>query len=270
VPETASQTATAPGVALPAPADGGTWVIDLDGVIWLAGEPIPGVGDAVRRLREAGGGVLFASNNSAPTIAELERRLRRAGIEAADDEIVTSGQAAASMLEPGSTALVVGDEGVLEALEARGVRVVASGPADAVIVGWTHRFDFEALSLANRTVRAGARLIGTNEDPTHPTPDGLLPGCGALLCAVATAAGTVPEVAGKPHPPLARLVAERARDVVLAVGDRPSTDGALAGHLGVPYALVLTGVTTAAELPVQPTPAFVGDDLAAVVDAALR
>lgn len=269
MPETANRTDTSSD-ELPAPADGGTWVIDLDGVIWLAGEPIPGVGDAVRRLRQAGGQVLFASNNSAPTISELQRRLRRAGIDAKDDEIVTSGQAAASMLEPGSTALVVGDEGVLEALEARGVRVVTAEPADAVIVGWTHRFDFDALALANRTIRGGARLIGTNEDPTLPTPEGLLPGCGALLAAVATAAGVAPEVAGKPHPPLARLVATRGGHLVLAVGDRPSTDGALAGHLGVPYALVLTGVTAASDLPVEPTPAFVGHDLAAVVDAAVR
>lgn len=267
---------------LPRAADGGTWVIDLDGVVWLAGEPIPGAGDAVERLRGAGAKVLFASNNSSPTVAELVQRLLRAGVEAGPDEVVTSGQAAASMLEPGTTALVLGDDGLLEALAARGVRSVratdenaarhtaghAEDGVDAVIVGWTHRFDFELLAMANRAVRAGARLIGTNEDPTHPTPEGLLPGSGALLAAVATAAGTAPEVAGKPHPPLARLIAARAERVAVVVGDRPSTDGELARHLEVPFALVMTGVTSSLDPPPDPAPDFVAADLAGVASAA--
>jgi HAD superfamily hydrolase (TIGR01450 family) len=258
--------------------DKGSWVIDLDGVIWLAGEPIAGVGEAIDRLRASGARVLFASNNSSPTIAALLSRLERAGIEAQPHEVVTSGQAAASMIEPGQTALVIGDEGVVEALDARGIHAVVAGDqvapgaglpdVDVVIVGWTHRFDFGLLALANRAVRAGARLIGTNEDPTHPTPDGLLPGAGALLAAVATAAGTAPEVAGKPHEPLARLIGERAGHVAAVVGDRPSTDGALAAHLGAPFALVLTGVTAPGDPVMDPAPALVAPDLLAVVKAA--
>ncbi len=258
------------GGSLPSPAGGGTWVIDLDGVVWLAGEPIDGVGPAVQRLRDAGARVLFASNNSSPTIGELRRRLRRAGIEASEEEVLTSAQAAASMIEPGRRALVVGDDGVLEALAARRVEVVTGPPADVVVVGWTHGFDFGLLTLAEQTVRAGARLIGTNEDPTHPTPDGLLPGAGSLLAAVATAAGTDPDVAGKPHEPLARLVADRTDRVAVVVGDRPSTDGALAHHLRAPFALVLSGVTSPEDLPVTPAPDALGADLAAVVDLALR
>lgn len=254
---------------LPPPAGGGTWVIDLDGVIWLTGQPISGVGDAVRRLRDAGAGVLFASNNSSPTIDELRRRLERAGIAATADEIVTSAQAAASMMEPGERALVVGDDGVHEALAARGVKVVAAPPADVVVVGWTRHFDFDVLMLAARTVRAGARLIGTNEDATLPTPDGLMPGAGSLLAAVSTASGTAPQVAGKPHEPLARLIAQRTARVAVVVGDRPSTDGALARLLRAPFALVLSGVTAAADLPVTPAPDAVGADLGAVVDLAL-
>ena len=100
-----------------------------------------------------------------------------------------------------------------------------------------------SIDQAARAVRAGARLIGTNEDPTHPTPHGLSPGCGALLAAVATAAETTPEVAGKPHLPTADAIKARAYDLSMMVGDRPSTDGALAMQLGIPFALVLSGVT---------------------------
>ena len=256
--------------------DGAAWVIDLDGVVWRGGAPIAGAGDAVTLLRGAGGHVLFASNNSSPTLEELIERLRVAGISAGRDEIVTSGMAAAAMLEAGGHALVVGDDGLMEALASRGVHAVraADGPVpgatvfDAVVVGYTKRFDYDVLAFVADAVRAGARLIGTNEDAVLPTSGGLLPGTGAILAAVATASGATPVVAGKPHQPLATLITERVARIAAVVGDRPSTDGALARRLGVPYALVLTGVTTRVGDDLDPAPDFVGKDLRAVAQAA--
>lgn len=243
----------------------GTWVVDLDGVVWLAEEPIPGSAQAVEQLRAAGARVLFATNNAAPSVAELLGRLNRAGIEVAPDDLVTSAQAAAMMLDPGSTAFPCAEGGVVEALEQRGVTVVTEGPADAVVVGWTRRFDFELLAATATLVRGGARFIGTNEDATHPTPERLLPGSGALLAAVATAAQATPEVAGKPHEAMVALVRLRADDAVLVVGDRPSTDGALARKLGLPFALVRSGVTRDGREPMVVTPDEEAEDLAALV-----
>ena len=243
----------------------GSWIIDLDGVVWLADDPIPGSAGAVARLRQAGYGVVFATNNASPTVAELTARLAAAGIDVEPDELVTSAQATASMLEPGTTAVVCADGGVLEALTARGVTVVPEGPADAVVVGWTRRFDFELLATAATAVRMGARLVGTNEDPTHPTPHGLLPGSGAILAAVATAAQATPEVAGKPHEPFVGLLRARAPDAVLVVGDRPSTDGALARRLGLPFALVRTGVTADGREPMAVEPDEEARDLGTLV-----
>jgi glycerol-1-phosphatase len=243
----------------------GTWVIDLDGVIWLTGEPLGDVGGAIKELRAAGVRALFATNNSAPTRAELHARLANCGITTDDADLLTSADVAAEMLPVGSSALMVADDGVREALTARGVRIVSDGPVDAVVVGWTRNFTFDLIDQAARAVRAGARLIGTNEDPTHPTPHGLSPGCGALLAAVATAAETTPEVAGKPHLPTADAIKARAGDLTLAVGDRPSTDGALATQLGIPFALVLSGVTSKDEIPTDPAPDEVADDFAALV-----
>ncbi|MHB8329346.1 MAG: HAD-IIA family hydrolase [Acidimicrobiales bacterium] len=244
----------------------GTWVVDLDGVVWLAEAPIAGSAVAIARLRQAGARVLFATNNAAPTVAELLSRLAAAGIAAAPGDLVTSAQAAASMLEPGTTAFVCAEGGVLEALAERGVKVVVEGPADSVVVGWTRRFDFDLLAATATVVRLGARLIGTNEDPTHPTPKHLLPGSGALLAAVATAAQAIPEVAGKPHDPMVALLRARATDAVVVVGDRPSTDGLLAQRLGIPFALVRSGVTTDGRDPAVVTPDAEADDLAALVD----
>ncbi len=235
--------------AEPAPPEkGSAWVVDLDGVVWLAGQPIGDAAGAVARLRDVGVDVLFVTNNSAPSAGELVARLARAGVDAGPSDLVTSADAAASLLEAGQRACVVGGDGVHEALERRGVAVVTGPPVDAVVVGWTHEFDFDVLARAATLARSCGRLVGTNEDPTHPTPEGLLPGTGALLAAVATASGLLPEVAGKPHPALASLVQERLGDpgrLRLVVGDQPRTDGALAERLGVPFALVDSGVTPA-------------------------
>ena len=146
-------------------------------------------------------------------------KLAGLGIPAdAGDDLVTSAQAAARLLEPGTTALVCAGPGVEEALRARGVTTVRDGTADAVVVGWHTDFDYAPAHAAFRAVHAGARLIGTNDDATYPTPDGLLPGGGSILAAVATAAGVAPEIAGKPHAPMAALV--RARLALDATGGR--------------------------------------------------
>jgi HAD superfamily hydrolase (TIGR01450 family) len=249
------------------PPPGGTWLLDLDGVVWLTGRPIPGVDEAVARLRGAGVRVLFATNNAAPTRAELHRRLAHCGITADDADVLSSADVAAGLLTPGSTAVVLADDGVTEALARRGVTVVPEGPADAVVVGWTRGFTFDAVARAASAVRAGARLVGTNEDPTFPTPEGLVPGAGALLAAVATASETTPEVAGKPHEPTAAAVRARVADGELRVmvGDRPATDGALAAQLGIPFALVLSGVTPAGTGPAEAGAAAVAPDLLALV-----
>jgi HAD superfamily hydrolase (TIGR01450 family) len=252
------------------PPPGGTWVIDLDGVVWLTGHPIAGVEHAVAALRGAGIRVLFATNNSSPTRAELHKRMANCGLTTGDADLLSSADVAAHMLAPGTTAVVLADDGVREALRARGVTVVETGPADAVVVGWTRSFTYDAVATAVDAVRHGARLIGTNEDPTHPTPEGLLPGTGALLAAVATAAETAPEVAGKPHPPTAHAIEARADDVRVMVGDRPATDGALAEQLKVPFALVLTGVTGPDQVPDDPAPDAVAPDLATLVRTTLE
>jgi glycerol-1-phosphatase len=253
------------------PPPGGTWVLDLDGVVWLSGRPIPGVDEAVARLRGAGVRVLFATNNSAPTMDQLQKRLAHCGITASAADLLRSSDVAAGLLAPGSTALVLGQDGVLEALRHRGVTVVPEGPADAVVVGWTDTFTYEAVSQASAAVRAGARLIGTNADATYPTPDGLIPGAGSILAAVATASETEPEVAGKPNRPTADAIAALvpAGELRVMVGDRPSTDGALATQLGIPFALVFSGVTPPGRIPAGTDAAATAADLPTLVRQSL-
>lgn len=241
------------------------WVLDLDGVVWLREQVIPGVPEAVARLRAEGEQVLFVTNNSSEPIAVYEERLRRMGIPA-EGGVVSSAVFAASLVPSGSVALVCGGPGVFEALHDRDVETVAEGDADVVVVGYHREFDYDRLTVASTAVRRGARLIATNDDPTYPTPEGLLPGAGALVAAVATASEVPPVVAGKPHGPSVSYVRSIVGDVGTVVGDRPETDGVFARELGYRFGLVLSGVTARADLPVVPDPDVVGSDLADLVD----
>jgi len=244
-----------------------TWLLDLDGVVWLTGEAIAGSPEAIERLRASGQRVVFFTNNSGPTVSDHVAALAAIGVPAAVDEVLTSSQAAALLVESGSTAAVIGGPGVDEALAERDVAVVAAAdnPA-AVVVGRTTEFTFESLTAASTAIRRGARFVATNADATLPTPEGPVPGAGAIVAFLHVASGTEPEVAGKPNAAAAALVANRVGPVDVLVGDRPDTDGLFARAIEARFALVLSGVTSDRDLPVDPEPDLIGANLAAIVD----
>lgn len=246
------------------------WVFDLDGVIWLGGEAIAGSAEAIERVRRAGHDVAFVTNNSGPTRAQSIAMLAGAGVGATEAELVTSAQAGANLFAPGDRVAAVAGEGVLEALADRGIVVVDADDKPAgVLVGRALDLDYDRLAAAVTAIRDGARFVATNTDALFPTPAGLVPGAGALVAYLATAAGVDPEVAGKPHRPVADLVRARCGQVDIMVGDRADTDGLFAELVGARFALVLSGVTGPEDLPVTPVPDLVGPDLAAIVSQVL-
>jgi len=240
---------------------------DLDGVVWLGDRPIPGAAEGIAALRAAGLRVAFITNNSGRTVADYVSRLARHGIPAGPEDIVTSAVVAAEMvaatLPADARVLTCAGPGVREALVARGLAVVREGPAAAVVVGWHDDFDFAGLCRASAAIRAGARYVATNLDPSYPAAEGVLPGAGAIVAAVTTASGRDPEVAGKPAPPAVAVVRRRFGARGVMVGDRPSTDGAFAAALGWPFALVLSGIAGSdGDEPIpDPAPEYVAADL---------
>lgn len=250
------------------------WAIDLDGVVWRGSELLEGADRAVASLLGAGIEVVFCTNHAcSPTVKE--QHLARLGVPAAP--VVTSAESAAAQCTPGGAVLALGDPSLVESLAAVGLEVVdvwdlpdgSTATADTVVVGSTERWDRSRIGMVADAVRAGARFLATNDDSTYPVvgPDGprLLPGNGALVAAVEIAAGRRAEVTGKPHPSMAELLVTRHGPVDVVVGDKPETDGGLAEALDAHFGLVLSGVTTPADLPVSPAPALVGKDLASLV-----
>jgi HAD superfamily hydrolase (TIGR01450 family) len=250
-------------------AESVVWVLDLDGVIWRGDASIAGASEAVTRLRSSGERVLFVTNNALPTHAEVAAKLAAHGIDAGDD-LITSPLAAASLVRAGERVLVCAGAGVTDALTSQGAVGVDAddadrGPFDAVVVGLHLNFTYARLTAAAQAARAGARLIATNDDATYPGEHGLTPGAGSLLAAVVTASGVEPTIAGKPYAPMVDLVRRLAGPTGVAVGDRADTDGRFARALGYRFGLVLSGVTTAADLPVDPAPDAQATDLLALV-----
>jgi 4-nitrophenyl phosphatase len=251
-------------------------VCDLDGVLWRGDVPIPGSADAVAALRAAGRRVCFLTNNSSQPSAAVVEKLARMGVPSAAEDVLSSAQAAAALLATdlpaGARVLVCGGPGVEEALAAAGYETVANdreldAPVAAVVCGFHREFDFGRLDRAAAAVRSGARFVATNADATYPGEHRVLPGAGSLVAAIATAAGRTPEVAGKPESPTVALVRARLGDDGIMVGDRPSTDGALAQRLGWPFAMVLSGIGghDPTEPVPDPPPAWVTADLAELV-----
>ena len=169
------------------------------------------------------------------------------------------------MVQPGEVVLGMCGPGAREELEAAGATVVRDGPVDTVVVGFHEDFDYWRLTAGVQAISGGARFLATNEDVTYPAHDGIRPGAGSIVAALVAATGVIPVVAGKPHRPICEVVLARAAEGGIVVGDRPDTDGLLARALGWKFALVLSGVTTEADLPTDPEPDIVAIDLPSLV-----
>lgn len=241
-------------------------VLDLDGVVYRGGVAVPGAPDALAVLVERHD-VVFATNNSRRTPVEVAGAIERAtGVVVDPAAVLTSAQAAAAVADPVPTG-VVGAGGIRAALAERGIPVVDHADARQMVTGIDFDLSYETLRAASAVIRGGARWIATNTDATFPAETGLWPGAGAIVAALAVAAGTQPEVTGKPHPPMVSLVASRVGADAVVVGDRPETDLALARAGGWASVLVLSGVTDdPAAVPDELAPDHVVGSLVDVVD----
>jgi glycerol-1-phosphatase len=268
-------TLISPGQHAPA-AEYDVALLDLDGVVYSGPQAIDGAPEALTRAREAGLRLAFVTNNASRSPSAVAEHLSRLGVPARSSDVVTSAQAAASVIAnrfpPGSAVLVAGSNGLRIALRERGLRPVslAADRPVAVVQGFVPGINYELLAEAGVAVRDGAFYVATNSDSTLPTPRGPQPGNGSLLAVIITATGVQPVVAGKPQPPLhAEAVARTGASHPLVVGDRLDTDieGAVGG--GADSMLVLTGVTSpkgAVLAPPGQRPTYVAADLGGLVE----
>jgi len=268
-------------------------LIDLDGVVWIGREPVPGAGETLAALLAAGKRIVFVTNNPGKPPASYAKRLRSMGVEVEPEQIVTAGLVAARLAGEaagaGGGAFVIGGEPLQEMVAATGTKLLTGEVgrgADVVVVSGHPGFDYEELLTAKLALDRGAALIATSHDPTMPMPGGEWPGTGSILAAVETASGRTAEIAGKPEHHLFEIALEtldlssqsrgslgkeevpkEPRDLRVAmIGDRVSSDVEGGRRAGLATVLVLSGTTSREQaVAAEPRPDHVVDDLAGLL-----
>jgi len=229
------------------------YLIDMDGVLYRGNELILGADNFIRQLRERRIPFRLLTNNSQRTRRDMVAKLARMGIEVEDEHVYTSAMATARFLaaqKPNGTAFVIGEGGLLTALHQNGYAVVDHDP-DYVVVGEGRTFSLELVEAAVRMVTRGAKLVATNLDPNCPTPDGLRPGCGAMVAMLESATGIRAFSVGKPSPVMMRAARKEmglATDETAIIGDTMETDILGGVQLGYHTVLVLSGGTAPDDL----------------------
>ncbi|MET3806938.1 HAD superfamily hydrolase (TIGR01450 family) [Nakamurella sp. UYEF19] len=252
-------------------------LLDLDGTVYLGGQVIPHVVPTLIEAARRGARPMFVTNNASRPPAEVAAALNEMGVAANEVDVLTSPEAAATMLAQthpaGSPVLIVGAKALSDAVANVGlvpVRLVTDNPV-AVVQGHSPDTGWRDLAEACIAIRSGVDWVASNTDTTLPTDRGLLPGNGAMVHALMAATDRTPRVAGKPNRPLLDEAVRRAAATSpLVVGDRLDTDIEAAVLADMPSLFVLTGVSTPADLLAAPParrPTYVAFDLRGLVDS---
>ena len=238
------------------------FICDMDGVIYHGNTLLNGVKEFVEWLYKNDKKFLFLTNNSQKSPKELQQKLARMGLDVSAEHFHTAALATASFLQSqgASTAYVIGDAGLINALYNVGISINDVDP-EYVVIGETENYNFENICRATRLVNKGAKLIGTNSDITTPTEKGEMPACKALIAPIEAATNKKAYFVGKPNPLMMRAAMNRFHEMtihspdVAMIGDRMDTDMIAAIESGLDPILVLSGVSsreTVAKFPYRP------------------
>jgi NagD protein len=249
-----------------------SWLTDMDGVLVHEGQPIPGGPEFINRLRASGKPFLILTNNSIYTARDLQARLTRMGFDVPESAIWTSALATAQFLSdqrPNGAAYVIGEAGLTTALHNAGY-ILSNMEPDYVVLGETRTYSFTAITTAIRLILDGARFICTNPDPTGPSNEGVLPAVGSVAALISKATNVEPYFVGKPNPMMMRSALNTIgahSESTAMIGDRMDTDVLCGLEAGLETILVLSGISTRAEVDRFPyRPSRVVDSVADLIE----
>jgi|WetSurMetagenome_2_1015567.scaffolds.fasta_scaffold71718_1 4-nitrophenyl phosphatase len=222
--------------------------LDLDGVVYEGAQPLTGSIAAIALLRRLAFKVYFVTNNSSKTRVAIATKLAKMGVSVDQNEIFTSGYAAAVLISRLMQAgkrrvIVIGSDGLRSEISQIGAEITATAPCDFVVVGLDTGFTYEKICVALDALLGGALFVACNLDPVFPTEGGrLLPGCGPEIAALELASRRKPDhIAGKPNTFLLEMLAGHSKvqpHEILVVGDNLESDIAMANEYGALSVLV--------------------------------
>lgn len=263
----------------------GGLIIDMDGVLWHGNNPLDGVTEFFETLRELAIPFVLATNNATLTQQQYVDKLAKMGISIRPTEILTSSMATSHYLaehipSDKRRVFVIGEEGLRQPLSELGFiltdlyqvdqpdKGITNQGADLVVSGLDRKLTWDKLATATLNINAGAKFYATNADTTLPTELGEVMGNGGTLAALEAVTGVKPISLGKPEPILyqhALSILNTQADNTIAIGDRLNTDILGAVNAGMRSIMVLTGVSTRADISnVSYQPTWVMDDIKAV------
>lgn len=221
-------------------------LIDVDGVLYIDGVPIPGAVEALSQLRERRIPFRLLTNTTVRTRASLGELLRGVGFAVTDDEIITAPIATAAYVRrkfPGQPcyAIVKGD--VLDDFD--GISLTDGPDARVVIIGGAEEnFTYQAMNHAFQLLLNGAAFIAIHRNIAWQTTTGLTLDAGAFIKGLEHATGRRATVVGKPSAAAFRA-GFRALNLpparIVMVGDTLRHDVLPAMRLGATGVLVQTG-----------------------------
>lgn len=250
----------------------GTFLLDLDGTVYLGGTLLPGSPKFIRALNRLGKRFIFVTNNSSRHGRAYARKITDMGIHVSDDAVFTSGDATVHYLKKHGFAprvRVFGTPELETQFAVAGFDIESPNPA-AVVLGFDLVLTYERLRDLCAWVRRGIPFIATHPDLNCPTPEGPIPDCGAIIAAVTASTGVEPTVIGKPHAAMVEALCARYDlnpNSVAMVGDRLYTDVAMGRAAGILSILVLSGETAIGDLDGSPhVPDIIARELGDLAD----
>jgi 4-nitrophenyl phosphatase len=237
-------------------------ILDMDGVLWHGDEPLEGLEPFFKLLSERQIRYVLATNNPSKHPEGFAQKARSFGISIETDDVINSVQATVYYLQKhfpaGSRVHVIGETALKERIANAGFEL-ANEDVAAVVAALERGMSYETIKRGALLIRAGATFIGTNGDTSYPTEEGIVPGSGMMVAALAASADQEPIIIGKPETPIFDLALERLGlppDQVASVGDRLDSDILGGQRAGIHTILLLTGITTREDLAqstIQPT-----------------
>lgn len=252
------------------------YLFDMDGTLYLGDQLFSFTIDLLRKIKETGGMYMFMTNNSSKSVAAYIEKLAKLGIDADEEEFITSSQATAYYLKnnhPTAKLYVCGTESLKTELRSQGFTITENlDEVECIVMGFDTELNFKKLhDVSFMLCTRELPYIATNPDYVCPTEFGSVPDCGSVCDMIFNATGKRPVVIGKPEalmPELAMAKTGYGKNQTVVIGDRIYTDIKSGINAGTVTMLVMSGETTQEILDASPEkPDFVLKDASEILAA---